>query len=96
MENFKLKDVSVAKKRLKAFFESEFERVFFNDLLISMDELLDILEDEYNVDVDVDNIICNDWQMDFILPVMINSTKYNIEGSGYYRRLALKVEIENK
>lgn len=96
MENFKTKDFSIAKKRLKSFFKSDrdFERVFFNDLLVSMDELLDILEEDYGVDVSVDDIDCNGWQMDFLLPVCIHGSQYSIEGSGYYRRLALKREIE--
>ncbi|MFD1902784.1 hypothetical protein [Enterococcus termitis] len=87
MEN---KDIGVAKNRLKAYFKSDFERAFFNDLLISMDDLLDILEDEYNVDVDVDDIVCSGWQMDFLLPVNVEGSQYHIEGSGYYRRLALR------
>lgn len=84
------KDIGVAKYRLKAYFKSDYERAVFNDLLISMDDLLDILEDEYNVDADVDDIVCNGWQMDFLLPVNIEGSQYHIEGSGYYRRLALR------
>nr|OTP46814.1 hypothetical protein A5881_003792 [Enterococcus termitis] len=88
--NINNKDLDVAKDRLKTYFKSDCERACFNDLLISMDDLLDILEDEYYVDVDVDDIVCNGWQMDFMLPVNIEGSQYHIEGSGYYRRLTLR------
>lgn len=61
-----------------------------------MDELLDILEKDYGVDASVDDIVCNGWQMDFLLPVNIHGSQYNIEGSGYYRKLALKRETEKQ
>ena len=72
--------------RLQSVLSDNKQKVNFNDLTVSADELVDTLKSA-GAEVDLSEMENNGWQMDFWIPVKYENKEFTINGGGYYRTL---------